>query len=108
MHVYYTYLILCSDGTYYTGVTNDVDRRFQEHCDGLQPTSYTAKRRPLKLVYVESYQWIQDAIRREKQLKRWSSAKKRALIMNDERVLHELAKCRNLSRHDHPDRLKGQ
>ena len=62
MHVYFVYLIVCSDGTFYVGVTNNVVRRFQEHCDAIDPRSYTAKRRPLKLVYVEPFQWILDAI----------------------------------------------
>lgn len=72
MHVYYTYMILCIDGTYSVGVTNNVERRFQQHCDGMDPASYTAKRRPLQLVHAERFQWIHDAIRREKQLKGWS------------------------------------
>jgi len=104
MHVYFVYLIVCSDGTFYVGVTNNVERRFQEHCEGVHPGSYTAKRRPLKLVYVEPFQWILDAIAREKQLKGWSAPKKQALIMNDAAVLHELAKCNNRTRHDRPER----
>ncbi len=102
MHVYYTYIIECNDGTLYVGVTNDIERRFQEHCDGIDPKSYTAKRRPLKLVHVESYQWILDAIAREKQLKSWSAEKKRALLIAQEDLLHILAQCRNASRHDRP------
>ncbi len=61
-HLYFVYIIECNNGTLYVGVTNNVERRFQEHCDRIHPTSYTAKRLPLKLVYVENDQWIQDAI----------------------------------------------
>lgn len=103
MHLYFTYMLLCSDGTYYVGVTNNMVRRFAEHCEGADPRSYTAKRRPLKLVYVENFQWIQDAIAREKQLKGWSVPKKEALMMNDDAALHELSKCRNTSRHRRPE-----
>ena len=80
MYTYFTYILLCSDGTYYTGVTNNVERRFQEHVDGISPRSYTAARRPLKLVYVELFQWIRDAIAREKQIKEWHRAWKIELI----------------------------
>ena len=99
MHQYFVYMIECCDSTIYVGVTNDVERRFRDHCDGRDPNSYTAKRRPLKLIYVEHFQWIQYAISREKQLKGWSAAKKRALIMNDEAILHQLARCKNASTH---------
>ena len=104
MHIYYTYIIECNDGTLYVGVTNDVERRFSEHCEGSNPRSYTAKRRPLKLVHVETFQWILDAIAREKQLKGWSALKKQALIMGEEATLHMLARCRNGSVHDREER----
>jgi putative endonuclease len=104
MHIYYVYIIECSDGTLYVGVTNNVARRFHEHCEGIDPKSYTAKRRPLKLVHVETFQWVLDAIAREKQLKGWSAPKKRALMMGEEEALHVLAKCRNSTAHDRPDR----
>jgi putative endonuclease len=99
MHTYFVYIIECCDATLYVGVTNNVERRFQEHCEGVSPRSYTAKRRPLKLVYVEHFRWIQVAIAREKQLKGWSAQKKRALIMAQEEILHLLASCRNSSSH---------
>lgn len=108
MHLYYTYMLLCSDGTYYVGVTNNMERRFAEHCEGADPSSYTAKRLPVKLVHVEGFQWIQDAIAREKQLKGWSVPKKEALIMNETSSLHELSKCRNGSRHDRAERSRNK
>lgn len=104
MHSYFVYIIECNDGKLYVGVTNNVARRFEEHQAGLHPKSYTAKRRPLKLLYVETFQWIQDAIAREKQLKGWSSTKKRALMMAQDDILHLLARCRNGSVHDRPER----
>jgi len=99
MHIYYVYIIECNDGTFYVGVTNDIERRFAEHRDGAHPGSYTAKRRPVRLAYFEIFQWIDNAIKREKQLKGWSAPKKRALIKSDEEVLHELATCKNKSTH---------
>src|SRR5215212_3685089 len=70
-----------------------------QHRDGLNPGSYTAKRRPVRLAYFEIFEWIQDAIQREKQLKGWSAAKKRALMQSDEEVLHALAACKNTTSH---------
>jgi putative endonuclease len=104
MHIYYVYIIECNDGTLYVGVTNSVERRFLEHCEGLDPKSYAAKRRPLKLVHIETFQWILDAIAREKQLKGWSAPKKQALMLGQEETLRLLARCRNGSVHDRPDR----
>lgn len=104
MRRYFVYFIECSDGTLYVGVTNDVERRFMEHSEGANPSSYTAKRRPLKLVHVEVFQWIQHAIAREKQLKGWSAKKKRALLAGEEATLHLLAMCRNGSSHLRPER----
>lgn len=92
-HNYFVYILRCSDGKYYVGVTNDVDRRFAEHQEGLDPGSFTHNRRPVELVLVERYQYIQHAIEREKQLKGWSRKKKEALIAGDEIALsfHALA-----------------
>lgn len=104
IHVYYVYIIECNDGTLYIGVTNDIERRFTEHRNGVEPGSYTARRRPVRLAYFEIFQWIQDAIAREKQLKGWSAKKKRALIVSDEAILHQLATCRNATHHERPDR----
>jgi len=77
---YYVYILLCSDGSYYTGVSNDVERRLVEHQIGEDKKSYTWSRRPVKLVYSESYPEAIYAITREKQIKGWSRKKKQALI----------------------------
>jgi putative endonuclease len=79
VNAYYVYVIRCFDGTFYVGVTNNVDRRFWEHEQGLDPHCYTSRRRPLRLVHVAEFQWIQEAITYEKTLKKWSHRKKRAL-----------------------------
>lgn len=90
---YCTYILRCADGSYYVGVTNNLDRRIAEHNDGLYPTSYTYTRRPVRCVYVEATEDVWGAIAREKQWKRWSKKKKEALIRGDETAL------RNLSHH---------
>ncbi|TAE51117.1 MAG: GIY-YIG nuclease family protein [Bacteroidetes bacterium] len=92
MHLYSTYILHCSDDSYYVGVTNDLQTRIIQHQLGVSATSYTYGRRPVELVFYEEYQWIQDAIAREKQLKGWSRKKKEALISGNNDLLPVLAK----------------
>ena len=96
----YVYILLCSDNSYYTGVTNDYEGRFSEHREGLNPKSYTYNRRPVELVYIESYDQPIKAINREKQIKGWSRAKKGSLIDGN---LNELVRLSN----NHPSTGSG-
>ena len=90
---YYVYILRCSDGTYYTGVTNDPDRRLIEHLAGLHRDSYTFYRRPVTCVYVsEMFIDPNQAIEWEKQVKNWNRKKKEALIAGKWELLPELAK----------------
>jgi putative endonuclease len=91
MRTYFTYIVRCADGTFYTGITNDIERRFAEHGDGRDPTCYTHSRRPLHLVYVGEFDRPDDAIAFEKQLKGWSHKKKRAFAERDWPLLARLA-----------------
>ena len=90
---FYVYIIECSDASFYIGVTNNIQRRLCELSDGASPKSYTFRRRPLKLVHVEEFASILDAISREKQLKRWTRAKKKALITNNTELLQRLSRA---------------
>ena len=85
------YILECSDGTYYTGSTNDLDLRLIEHQSG-EGANYTQRRLPVKLVYYEEYKRIEDAFNREKQIQRWSHEKKKALIN------HKFDKLKTLAR----------
>jgi len=74
------YILLCADGSYYVGSTKQpIEARVWEH-NSLPTDSYIARRRPVKLVFTESYDRITDAIARERQIKGWSRKKKEALI----------------------------
>ena len=79
----YMYILECADGSYYTGSTWDIEKRLWEHKQGLG-ANYTKKRLPVKLVYSEEYERIDDAFYREKQVQGWSRRKKKALI--EERI----------------------
>ena len=100
---YYVYILLCSDGTYYTGLTDDLMRRFQEHVDGIYQTCYTFRRRPLELKYYETIPFLQDGIDREIQIKGWSKSKKEALIEGNFHKLQLLAQCMNMSHDKYQD-----
>jgi len=83
LHQYYVYIVTNkNDSILYIGVTNDVKNRVWEHKIGLNE-GFTKKYKCNKLVYYEEYQWIEDAIAREKQLKAGSRQNKIDLIIKD-------------------------
>ena len=77
--VHFVYVVRCADGTLYTGTAIDPKQREQMHNSG-RGARYTSGRRPVRLVYSEACETIGDALRRERQLKRSSRAKKEALV----------------------------
>ncbi|MCO4316281.1 GIY-YIG nuclease family protein [Phyllobacterium sp. 21LDTY02-6] len=88
------YILQCSDGAFYTGLTKqNIEARVWEHNAGIC-YGYTRKRRPVTLVFTETYDRLTDAIARERQIKGWSRAKKQALIKLDYEGLPELARNR--------------
>lgn len=88
----YVYILECSDGSYYTGVTNDMDRRLFEHQSQEDPNCYTATRLPVALRYCGHFYGNPDnAIAFEKQIKGWSRAKKESLMNEDWDIIKELA-----------------
>ena len=98
-HLYFVYILLCSDNSYYVGVTNNVYHRLEEHQEKKNSTAYTARRLPIVLKYYREFQYINNAIAYEKKIKRWSRKKKEALINGDFDKLKELSKCKNDSSH---------
>ena len=94
----YVYMLKCSDGSYYTGSTNDLRRRLEEHQAGLG-ANYTKERLPVELVHFEEHARIDDAFCREKQIQGWSRKKKEALINDTSEKLHKLSECKNETHH---------
>jgi len=90
---FFVYILRCADGSLYVGHTSDVQDRLKVHNEG-RGALWTACRRPVHLVYQERHPSETDAITRERQLKRWSQAKKIALINGDLANLKSLAKRR--------------
>jgi len=89
------YILRCSDGSYYVGHTKDLKARIPLHNSG-RGAVHTAARRPVVLVYQEPAASKADAVKRERQIKRWSRAKKEALIRADIALLKALARPKSL------------
>lgn len=77
--MYYVYIIECKDGTFYTGITTDVCRRFKEHVLG-KGGAYTRSRKVKKVLYTEKLKTRSDALKREIEIKNLSRQNKFNLI----------------------------
>lgn len=80
MNHYCVYILECSDKSLYTGWTNDIEKRIQEHNNGKDGAKYTRSRRPVRLVYAETCSDLSQALQREARIKRLSRGKKVELI----------------------------
>jgi putative endonuclease len=103
--IYHVYMLLCADGSFYIGITSNLDARLGQHAFGVDPNCYTYERRPVRLLYAADFPYVTDAIAWEKHLKGWSRAKKRALIAGDWERMHTLARCSNATG-GRPSRLR--
>ena len=91
----FVYILRCSDDSYYVGTTRDgLEKRVAEHNAGTFG-GYTARRRPVTLVFQQAFADIVDAIAMERRLKGWSRAKKEALMQGDFEMLKRLARRRS-------------
>ncbi|HJA12811.1 MAG TPA: GIY-YIG nuclease family protein [Candidatus Mediterraneibacter merdipullorum] len=78
----YTYIVKCSDGSLYTGWTNDLEKRVTAHNEG-KGAKYTKSRRPVELVYYEKFQTKEEAMHREWEIKQMSRVQKQKLVRPD-------------------------
>jgi putative endonuclease len=91
------YIVVCRDHSYYTGITRrEVEERVGEHNEGIDPDCYTYSRRPVRLVYSEHFERIDEAVATERRIKGWSRAKKEALIRRDDDALPGLSARRKI------------
>ena len=90
----WVYILKCSDDSYYTGSTNNLERRLEQHNKG-EGANHTKNRLPVELIYFEEYSRIGKAFHREKQIQGWSRKKKEALIRGDYKRLVELSRKKN-------------
>ncbi len=77
--MWFVYIIECVDGTYYTGSTNDVQKRFKNHIEG-NGAKYTKSHKPVKVIYQEELLSKSDALKREIELKKLSKNRKKELV----------------------------
>lgn len=75
----YTYMVECQDGSYYTGWTNNLEKRIQAHNDG-KGAKYTKSKRPVKLVYYETFETKREAMQREYAIKQMTRMEKEQLM----------------------------
>ncbi|MFK5982781.1 MAG: GIY-YIG nuclease family protein [Flavobacteriaceae bacterium] len=92
----YMYVLKCFNDLYYTGSTNNLNKRVAQHNAG-EGSNFTKKHLPVKLVYFEEFKRIDEAFYREKQVQGWSRKKKEALINGETNLLHSLSECKNES-----------
>lgn len=90
---FYVYILRCADGSYYTGHTDDLERRVAEHQSGAIP-GYTHDRRPVELKWAQDFPTRIEALERERQVKDWSRAKKEALFAGDWQAIGVAARSR--------------
>jgi putative endonuclease len=80
--MYYLYFLLCDDNSIYTGVTNNIERRFLEH-KNKRGGHYTSSHNAVKIIYKEAYPTQKEALKRERQIKGWRREKKLTLIKEE-------------------------
>ena len=91
---FHVYILRCADGSYYTGHTDNLEKRMAEHQAGAIPGCYTHDKRPVHLSFAQNFPTREEALASEMQIKRWSRAKKEALMANDWGRLQQLSKSR--------------
>ena len=94
---FWVYILRCSDGSCYTGHTDNLEKRMAEHQTGEIPC-YASKRLPVELAFSQEFQSRVEALERERQVKGWSRAKKEAMIREDWEGLRQLARTQTMSR----------
>jgi predicted GIY-YIG superfamily endonuclease len=92
---FWMYILRCSDGSYYTGHTDDLEARLDWHATGRIQSCYTFSRRPLTLVFSQEFVTREEALAAERQIKGWSKKKKEAMIAGDWLEVSRLAKQRS-------------
>jgi predicted GIY-YIG superfamily endonuclease len=98
---FWVYMLRCRDGSYYTGHTDDLERRIAEHHCGTTPC-YTHDRRPLQLVFSQDLATREEALGMERRLKGWSRAKKEALVDGNWEAINRLGRGKHARQRAEP------
>ena len=89
---FWMYIVKCSDNSYYTGHTDNLELRLAQHISGYFPQCYTASRLPVTLIFSQHFTTREEALASEQQVKGWSRKKKEAMIRGDWSEVCSLAK----------------
>jgi len=103
---FWTYILHCRGGSFYTGHTDDLEVRLAAHEAGVVP-GFTSERLPVALVWCQEFPSRAEALASERQIKGWSRAKKMALIRGDWPKLSALAKGKTVLRQAQDERIAG-
>jgi putative endonuclease len=88
----YVYIVECADGTYYTGYTNDLEKRLKEHNSSCsRGAKYLKGKTPVKLAYVKEYNYYKNAVRAERDIKKRTRMEKEIMIKASEKLIAKLA-----------------
>ncbi|HAT1797195.1 GIY-YIG nuclease family protein [Legionella pneumophila subsp. fraseri] len=90
--MFWVYILQCSDKSYYTGQTDNLEKRLMQHQDKMIPGCYTSTRLPIQLKYSQEFMSREEALIAERQIKGWSRRKKEALIKGDWQALSDYSK----------------
>ncbi|HCU6007072.1 GIY-YIG nuclease family protein [Legionella pneumophila] len=93
--MFWVYILQCSDKSYYTGQTDNLEKRLTQHQDKMIPGCYTSTRLPIQLKYSQEFMSREEALNAERQIKGWSRRKKEALINGDWQALSDYSKRKN-------------
>ncbi len=91
MKSFHLYILRCSDGSYYTGHTDNIEKRISQHKMGFGD-SYVSSRLPIQVVFASAFNTRYEALEMEQRIKKWSRSKKEALIRGDWQSLVKLSK----------------
>ncbi|WP_411031556.1 GIY-YIG nuclease family protein [Spongiimicrobium sp. 3-5] len=100
MKYYYVYILHCSDNLTHTGITDNLSASYIAHQQGIDSRSFTYERRPIKLLFHQSFETIEQAIYFENKIKDWSEKKKRALAFGKLDLFQILTECKAVTQLD--------
>ncbi|HAT1595490.1 TPA: GIY-YIG nuclease family protein [Legionella pneumophila] len=90
--MFWVYILQCSDKSYYTGQTDNLEKRLTQYQDKMIPGCYTSTRLPIQLKFSQEFMSREEALIAERQIKGWSRRKKEALIKGDWQALSDYSK----------------
>lgn len=102
VNLYFVFILCCADNSYCVGITNNLERRINEHNEGEDKKAYTFKRRPVKILFHTEFNDVNEATSFEKKLKGLSRKKKEAIISGNWDLFPDLSNCKNHTRYDRP------